>query len=52
MASEILSIPEENLLEVIQVIRTGLMHTRVSEETETQLLNWCAEEEEYITREG
>ena len=51
MASEILSVPEEKLFEVIKVIRAGLSHVSVSEETRIQLLKWCEEEEEYISSE-
>jgi len=48
MANEILLIPEESILEVIEIIRIGLQHTCVTEETEKQLLKWCEEEENYL----
>ena len=51
MAKEILAIPEENLFEAIAVIRAGLSHVLVSGETRELLLEWCAEEEEYITED-
>ena len=52
MAKEILSIPEENLKEVIGVIRIGLGHIRfISEETRANLTKWCDEEEEYLQRD-
>jgi len=49
MAKEILSIPEDKLSEVIKVIREGLKHVIVSEETSQQLSKWCDEEEEHIS---
>lgn len=48
MAKEILAIPEDNLLEVIAVIRAGLTIVDVSLETIEQLTRWCDEEEEYL----
>lgn len=51
MAKEILAVPEDNLLEVIRVIRLGLKaaKTGVSKEAREMLTIWCDEEEEYIT---
>ena len=49
MASEILAIPEENLLEVIDIIRTGL--DRVPKVTKTvakKLNKWCDDEEAHL----
>lgn len=48
MASEVLAVPEENLAEVIKVIRAGLRTTTVSNETHEQLTNWCDAEERYL----
>lgn len=48
MAKEILSIPEEKLSEVIKVIREGLKHVKVSDDTHRNLIKWCDEEEEYL----
>ena len=48
MALEILSIPEEQLLEVVTVIRAGLQVVDVSRETSDYLIKWCNEEEEYL----
>jgi len=48
MASELLSVPEDKLAEVIRVIRAGLKVEGVSKETETQLKRWCDEEERYL----
>ncbi len=49
MAQEILSIPEENLVEVIKVIYTGLKHVGlISETTKQQLERWCQEEANYL----
>ena len=48
MAKEILAIPEENLFEVITVIRAGLNRVFVSRETRELLLQWCNEEAKYI----
>lgn len=50
MASEILSVPEESLAEVITVIRAGL-HTIgkvIKPETRDALVKWCNEEEQYL----
>lgn len=44
----ILSFPEENSEEVIEVIREGLKHIKVSKDTKYNLLKWCKEEEEYL----
>ena len=48
MASEILSVPEENLEEVIQVILAGLKAVKVSAETRRALTKWCKEEVRYL----
>lgn len=48
MSNELLAVPEENLAEVIKVIRSGLKHVKVSKETEKQLKKWCDEEEDYL----
>lgn len=46
MASELLAISEEDLLEVINIIRTGLKNSkRVSKDVRRQLTVWCDEEE-------
>lgn len=54
MATEILAVPEENLTEVIAIIRCGLRHiltdtqlVMVTDETEEQLIKWCNEKETY-----
>lgn len=49
MAKEALYVPEEHLVEVIQVIRNGLKSTKgISRETRAQLKKWCDEEEDYL----
>jgi len=48
MATEILAVPEENLSEVIAVIRAGLKTVDVSSETRKQLVRWCAKELVYL----
>jgi len=49
VASEILSVPEESLAEVIRVIRTGLKNVKfVSKDTRHNLKKWCDEEEAYL----
>lgn len=52
MASEILSVPEEHLEDVIHVIRRGLALTKKSihKDVLKQLTKWCDEEEEYLKR--
>lgn len=55
MASETLSVPEEHLREVIDIIRAGLEARRkarrkVSREVREQLEKWCNEEEGYLNR--
>lgn len=52
MSSEILAVPEENLREVIAVIREGLKSVKVSRDTKYNLTNWCNEEEEYLDEIG
>ena len=52
MASEILTVPEEHLEDVIYVIRRGLMSTKKSihKDVLNRLTKWCDEEEEYLKR--
>ncbi len=54
MTKEVLAIPEENLEEVIMIIRAGLntlkASERISKDTETNLEKWCKEEEEYLKK--
>lgn len=47
MASEILAVPEERVLEVIKVLRAGLHQVEVSEDTRNGIESWCEEYEEY-----
>lgn len=50
MNREILIIPGECVLEVISVIRQGLLPpSSVSKDTKEHLLLWCKEQEEYKT---
>ena len=50
MASVTLTIPEENLLEVIKIIRAGLENSpKTKKIVVKQLSKWCVESEEYIT---
>lgn len=49
MASEILAVPEEDLLSVIAVIREGLNGADVPEHVAERLTEWCDSEEAYIT---
>lgn len=51
MASEALYVPEDNLEEVIRVIRAGCNNVKVSKETKAQLRKWCDEMEEYLNRD-
>lgn len=52
MASEILSVPEEHMTDVIKVIRMGLLHSKtVDREVREQLEKWCKEHAEYIDRQ-
>ena len=49
MATEILAVPEDNLEEVIRIIREGLKHAKkVSRDTRYNLKKWCNEEEAYL----
>lgn len=48
MASEIISVPDEDLREVIEVIRAGLFATSVSDTVRLNLTNYCDEFEEYL----
>jgi len=51
MASEVLYVPEEDLTEVIAIVRTGLKHTKkVTTEVKRGLLKWCKDEEAYLKR--
>lgn len=47
--TEILSVPEEYLLEVIKIIRAGLKtNPNCNKEVKQQLTKWCKDEEDYI----
>lgn len=54
MASEILSIPEEKLAEVILIIRVGMRALEstkgISDVTKRYLTIWCDEEQGYLDR--
>lgn len=51
MATEILSIPEEHLDEVCEVLRLGLRnHPKVSPAVRAHLLEWVTETEAYIAK--
>jgi hypothetical protein len=52
MAAEVLSIPEESLAQVIEIIRAGCDHfedVADFEETVERLREWCDAEEEYLS---
>jgi hypothetical protein len=52
MASEVLAVPEDNLLEVIAIIRAGLKATKkVTPDVRYNLKKWCDEEEAYMTQD-
>ena len=54
MASEKLIVPEENLLEVVDVIEAGLRgrtKRRISTETKEQLRKWCNEMKAYMEQQ-
>lgn len=53
MGTEILSIPEEYLEDVTEVIRTGLSVTghNVHPEVKEQLTKWCDDNDEYLNGE-
>ena len=57
MGKETLTIPEENLLKTVKIIRAGLDHLiseheiSYSDETYIQLANWCEEMWEHIKGE-
>lgn len=49
MASEVLAVPEEHLIEVCEILRLGLRkHPKVTPEVRQQLLTWVAEQEAYM----
>lgn len=51
MASDVLAVPEEYLMEVIKVIRVGLESAPdTSEFVREKLVEWCAAEEAYFRR--
>lgn len=49
MAKEILSIPEEDLLVVIAIIREGMCGVDVPQHVAEYLTEWCDGEEAYIS---
>lgn len=48
MANEVLIIPEENVMEVVAVIRAGLDVVPISNGTKDNLQKWCDDEEHYF----
>lgn len=51
--NEILAVPEDNLLEVIRVIRAGLrVSKKVSADTRRNLTKWCNDETKYLKECG
>ena len=50
MTSEILTVPEERLEDVIEVIRAGLKTTKVPKDVKYNLSKWCRDEEDYLKR--
>ena len=52
MANETLSVPEENLSQVIRVIRAGVQlfdgTPHLDREVRDKLTKWCNEEEQYL----
>lgn len=50
MALETLSIPEEHLADVINVIRAGchLRHDQIDPEVYARLTQWCNDEDDYL----
>jgi len=49
MPGEVLTVPEDHLLEVIAIIRAGLRATpKITPEVKRQLTKWCKNEERYI----
>ena len=52
MAKEILAVPEDHLMDVIEVIRAGLgaLGDSVDAVVEFNLTKWCNEMEEYVFR--
>ncbi len=49
MATEILTVPENHLLEVICVIRKGIEASpKISPVVREQLMKWCTDEEAYM----
>lgn len=49
MASEILAVPEENLLEFIKIVRAGLKAVKkVTPDVREALTEWCDGEEAYM----
>ena len=52
MAKEVLAIPEDNLLEVVGIIRAGLRAKRkITPEVYEALTAWCDEEEAYMRQD-
>lgn len=48
MASEVLSVPERHLADVINVIRAGLVYAKVPRDVYEGLRDWCNEQENYL----
>jgi NCAIR mutase (PurE)-related protein len=48
VASEVLAVPEEDLADVIAVIRAGLSEVPVASEVFEHLSEWCDGEEAYL----
>ena len=51
--TEVLAVPEENLRDVIRVIRSGLKsEKKLKADTRSNLIKWCNECEEYLHEIG
>jgi len=52
MAKETLTIPEDSLLEVVEVIEAGLfvMKNKISLNTRENLTKWCNDERDYMNK--
>lgn len=52
MATEVLAVPEEHILDVIAVIRAGLSLQEVPPPVKEALNKWCDEHEAYMKGEA
>jgi len=48
MPSELLTVPEEHIEEMVRIIQAGMDSIEPSEDLRISLMEWCEEQEEFL----